>query len=92
MRLLHEACLACYSTGFFFFFLQDVYLCNYSKGNSSFVINVIIFFLKEGKKKFDKETEKYYTLLEKHLNLSSKKKESFLQEVIFHSILTYVLM
>ncbi|KAK3523924.1 hypothetical protein QTP70_016730 [Hemibagrus guttatus] len=35
---------------------------------------------KEGKKKFDKETEKYYTLLEKHLNLSSKKKESFLQE------------
>ncbi|XP_076835628.1 rho GTPase-activating protein 42 isoform X2 [Brachyhypopomus gauderio] len=35
---------------------------------------------KEGKKKFDKETEKYYTLLEKHLNLSSKKKEAFLQE------------
>ncbi|KAI5622465.1 rho GTPase-activating protein 42 isoform X1 [Silurus asotus] len=35
---------------------------------------------KEGKKKFDKETEKYYTLLEKHLNLSSKKKESLLQE------------
>ncbi|KAK1788298.1 hypothetical protein P4O66_016737 [Electrophorus voltai] len=35
---------------------------------------------KEGKKKFDKETEKYYSLLEKHLNLSSKKKEAFLQE------------
>ncbi|XP_031427344.1 rho GTPase-activating protein 42 isoform X2 [Clupea harengus] len=35
---------------------------------------------KEGKKKFDKETEKYYTVLEKHLNLSSKKKEAFLQE------------
>ncbi|XP_072518821.1 rho GTPase-activating protein 42 isoform X3 [Salminus brasiliensis] len=35
---------------------------------------------KEGKKKFDKETEKYYTVLEKHLNLSSKKKESFLHE------------
>ncbi|XP_036379556.1 rho GTPase-activating protein 42-like isoform X2 [Megalops cyprinoides] len=35
---------------------------------------------KEGKKKFDKETEKYYSVLEKHLNLSSKKKESFLQE------------
>ncbi|KAL2095129.1 hypothetical protein ACEWY4_009848 [Coilia grayii] len=35
---------------------------------------------KEGKKKFDKETEKYYTVLEKHLNFSSKKKESFLQE------------
>ncbi|XP_063060017.1 rho GTPase-activating protein 42 isoform X2 [Engraulis encrasicolus] len=36
--------------------------------------------VKEGKKKFDKETEKYYTVLEKHLNLSSKKKEAFLQE------------
>ncbi|KAJ7990094.1 hypothetical protein DPEC_G00296720 [Dallia pectoralis] len=35
---------------------------------------------KEGKKKFDKETEKYYTVLEKHLALSSKKKEAFLQE------------
>lgn len=71
------------------FFSQGVYLCNYAKGNSSFVISIIIFFffLKEGKKKFDKETEKYYTLLEKHLNLSSKKKESFLQEVTFHSIL-----
>ncbi|XP_060734732.1 rho GTPase-activating protein 42-like isoform X2 [Tachysurus vachellii] len=35
---------------------------------------------KEGKKKFLKESEKYYTSLEKHLNLSSKKKESSLQE------------
>ncbi|XP_026865913.2 rho GTPase-activating protein 42 isoform X2 [Electrophorus electricus] len=35
---------------------------------------------KEGKKKFDKETEKYYSTLEKHLNLSSRKKESCLQE------------
>uniref|UniRef100_A0AAZ3QNM5 Rho GTPase-activating protein 42 n=1 Tax=Oncorhynchus tshawytscha TaxID=74940 RepID=A0AAZ3QNM5_ONCTS len=34
----------------------------------------------EGKKKFDKETEKYYTVLEKHLALSSRKKEPFLQE------------
>ncbi|GAA6104145.1 rho GTPase-activating protein 42 isoform X1, partial [Tachysurus ichikawai] len=34
----------------------------------------------EGKKKFLKESEKYYTSLEKHLNLSSKKKESSLQE------------
>ncbi|KTG33841.1 hypothetical protein cypCar_00033398 [Cyprinus carpio] len=34
----------------------------------------------EGKKKFDKETEKYYTVLEKHLSLSSRKKESLLQE------------
>ncbi|KAF6080503.1 Rho GTPase activating protein 26 [Phyllostomus discolor] len=35
---------------------------------------------KEAKKKYDKETEKYYGVLEKHLNLSSKKKESQLQE------------
>ncbi|XP_053312489.1 rho GTPase-activating protein 42 [Spea bombifrons] len=35
---------------------------------------------KDGKKKFDKESEKYYSVLEKHLNLSSKKKESHLQE------------
>ncbi|XP_062274963.1 rho GTPase-activating protein 42 isoform X1 [Scomber scombrus] len=35
---------------------------------------------KEGKKKFDKETEKYYSTLERHLNLSSKKKETYLQE------------
>ncbi|CAL8374911.1 unnamed protein product [Gadus morhua 'NCC'] len=34
----------------------------------------------EGKKKFDKETEKYYSTLERHLSLSSKKKDSFLQE------------
>uniref|UniRef100_A0A8C7I606 BAR domain-containing protein n=1 Tax=Oncorhynchus kisutch TaxID=8019 RepID=A0A8C7I606_ONCKI len=33
-----------------------------------------------GAAKFDKETEKYYTVLEKHLALSSRKKEPFLQE------------
>ncbi|KAF7218745.1 rho GTPase-activating protein 42 isoform X2 [Nothobranchius furzeri] len=35
---------------------------------------------KDVKKKFDKETEKYYSTLERHLNLSSKKKEAYLQE------------
>ncbi|NWV43178.1 RHG42 protein, partial [Grantiella picta] len=35
---------------------------------------------KDGKKKFDKESEKYYSILEKHLNLSAKKKESHLQD------------
>uniref|UniRef100_A0A672LMZ3 Rho GTPase-activating protein 42 n=1 Tax=Sinocyclocheilus grahami TaxID=75366 RepID=A0A672LMZ3_SINGR len=45
-------------------------------GNS----NLFFFFLKEGKKKFDKETEKHYMVLEKHLSLSSRKKESLLQE------------
>ncbi|NXO28230.1 RHG10 protein, partial [Cisticola juncidis] len=36
--------------------------------------------VKEEKKKFDKETEKNYSLLEKHLNLSARKKELQLQE------------
>ncbi|XP_075887533.1 rho GTPase-activating protein 42 [Nelusetta ayraudi] len=36
--------------------------------------------VKEGKKQFDKETERYYSVLEKHLSLSSKKKESSLHE------------
>ncbi|XP_023197973.1 oligophrenin-1 [Xiphophorus maculatus] len=35
---------------------------------------------KEKKKKFEKEGEKYYSLLDKHLNISAKKKESQLQE------------
>uniref|UniRef100_A0A8C6S8T0 Rho GTPase activating protein 42b n=1 Tax=Neogobius melanostomus TaxID=47308 RepID=A0A8C6S8T0_9GOBI len=35
---------------------------------------------KDGKKKFDKETEKYYSVLERHLGLSSRKKETYLQE------------
>uniref|UniRef100_A0A3P8VZS2 Rho GTPase-activating protein 26 n=1 Tax=Cynoglossus semilaevis TaxID=244447 RepID=A0A3P8VZS2_CYNSE len=35
---------------------------------------------KEAKKKFDKETEKYCAVLEKHLSLSAKKKESHLHE------------
>ncbi|XP_034034637.1 oligophrenin-1-like [Thalassophryne amazonica] len=35
---------------------------------------------KEKKKKFEKESEKYYSQLDKHLSLSSKKKESQLQE------------
>ncbi|XP_075457172.1 rho GTPase-activating protein 26 isoform X4 [Ascaphus truei] len=35
---------------------------------------------KEVKKKYDKETEKYCSVLEKHMNLSSKKKEVHLQE------------
>lgn len=45
-----------------------------------FVMPFVDFF-QEGKKKFDKETEKYYSTLERHLNLSSRKKEAYLQEV-----------
>uniref|UniRef100_A0A671KJ18 Rho GTPase-activating protein 26 n=1 Tax=Sinocyclocheilus anshuiensis TaxID=1608454 RepID=A0A671KJ18_9TELE len=35
---------------------------------------------KEAKKKYDKDTEKYCTVLEKHLSLSAKKKEAHLHE------------
>ena len=37
--------------------------------------------LQEGKKKFDKETNKFCVSLERHLNLSTKKSENSLQEV-----------
>ncbi|XP_032701470.1 oligophrenin-1 isoform X2 [Lontra canadensis] len=39
-----------------------------------------IGFTKERKKKFEKDGERFYSLLERHLHLSSKKKESQLQE------------
>ncbi|XP_053555001.1 oligophrenin-1 [Bombina bombina] len=35
---------------------------------------------KDRKKKFDKDSEKFYSLLDRHLHLSSKKKETQLQE------------
>ncbi|XP_067327593.1 oligophrenin-1 isoform X2 [Anolis sagrei] len=35
---------------------------------------------KERKKKFEKDGERFYSMLDRHLNLSSKKKESQLQE------------
>ena len=37
--------------------------------------------LKAERKKYEKETEKYYSSLEKLLNMSAKKKEPQLQEV-----------
>ena len=46
-----------------------------------FTLSLLSSFCQEAKKKYDKETEKYCGVLEKHLNLSSKKKESQLQEV-----------
>ncbi|XP_062440541.1 oligophrenin-1 isoform X1 [Rhea pennata] len=39
-----------------------------------------IGFTKERKKKFEKDGEKFYSMLDRHLHLSSKKKESQLQE------------
>ncbi|XP_053129642.1 oligophrenin-1 [Hemicordylus capensis] len=59
-----------------------------------------IGFTKERKKKFEKDGEKFYSMLDRHLSLSSKKKESQLQEadlqvdkerhVFFESSLEYV--
>lgn len=51
------------------------------------IMSLNYFFLQEGKKQFDKETERYYSVLEKHLSLSSKKKDSHLQEVKLSSSL-----
>lgn len=45
------------------------------------VFRALCGFFQDGKKKFDKETEKYYSTLERHLSLSSRKKEAYLQEV-----------
>lgn len=42
---------------------------------------VSVFVPQEAKKKYDKETEKYCAVLEKHLSLSARKKESHLHEV-----------
>uniref|UniRef100_A0A673HJ54 Rho GTPase-activating protein 26 n=1 Tax=Sinocyclocheilus rhinocerous TaxID=307959 RepID=A0A673HJ54_9TELE len=41
---------------------------------------ICILIPQEAKKKYDKETEKYCTVLEKHLSLSAKKKEAHLHE------------
>lgn len=57
----------------FFYFKLPVML------DQMFYLTMLVF--QDGKKKFDKESEKYYSILEKHLNLSAKKKESHLQDV-----------
>ncbi|XP_072913991.1 oligophrenin-1 [Hemitrygon akajei] len=57
------------------------------QNSSNFLIKPLEIFkrdhigvAKEKKKKFEKESEKFYSLLDRHLSLSSKKKESHLQE------------
>lgn len=40
-----------------------------------------LHLLKAERKKYEKETEKYYSSLEKLLNMSAKKKDAQLQEV-----------
>lgn len=46
-----------------------------------FIFFFLFDLLKAEKKHYEKETEKYYSSLEKLLNLSAKKKEPQLQEV-----------
>lgn len=46
-----------------------------------FFKSLFVYLKKEAKKKYDKETEKYCAVLEKHLSLSARKKESHLLEV-----------
>lgn len=45
------------------------------------ITSSVILVVQEKRKKFEKDSEKYYSLVDKHLNLSVKKKESQLQEV-----------
>lgn len=54
----------------------DYFVCHQNK--SSFFL---FYLFQEAKKKYDKETEKYCAVLEKHLSLSARKKESHLHEV-----------
>lgn len=51
------------------------------KKKIKFTLTVPHFVLQEKRKKFEKDSEKYYSQVDKHLNLSAKKKESQLQEV-----------
>lgn len=55
-------------------------VCSYLEiANNWFCFNLL--HLQERKKKFEKDGEKFYSMLDRHLHLSSKKKESQLQEV-----------
>lgn len=47
----------------------------------AFIFLFTLFFRQEKKKKFEKDSEKYYSQVDKHVNLSAKKKETQLQEV-----------
>jgi len=44
------------------------------------------------RKRYEKETEKYYSSLEKLLNMSAKKKEPQLQEVLYISFFPHTWM
>lgn len=47
----------------------------------AFIFILTLCVWQEKKKKFEKDSEKYYSQVDKHVNLSAKKKETQLQEV-----------
>lgn len=53
--------------------------------NFILLLYIIYLILKEEKKKFDRETERVYGLVESHMKTSHKKKDTILQEVSFLS-------
>lgn len=70
-------------------FLFDLFIRNgfseldhfHSSFQSYFLSFIGLLMFQDRRKKFEKESEKYYSQLDKHMNLSSKKKETQLQEV-----------
>lgn len=48
---------------------------------SYMLLHLPLYLLKAERKRYEKETEKYYSSLEKLLNMSAKKKEPQLNEV-----------
>lgn len=60
-------------------------MCSESVGQRKKSIYFPIYLVcvwQEKKKKFEKDSEKYYSQVDKHVNLSAKKKETQLQEVL----------
>lgn len=79
-------------TGVPYLLLKWNMICSNTRAFDSFVTKtnqyyILMFLLlplylhKAERKKYEKETEKYYSSLEKLLNMSAKKKDTQLQEV-----------
>uniref|UniRef100_A0A8C8GFB0 Oligophrenin 1 n=1 Tax=Oncorhynchus tshawytscha TaxID=74940 RepID=A0A8C8GFB0_ONCTS len=72
--------MSCNFFVFFFFLVQVQNACDLLIKPLEKFRKEQIGVTKERRKKFEKESEKYYSQLDKHLNLSAKKKETQLQE------------
>lgn len=59
-------------------------MCGWSQWDrkQAFVFIFTLCVRQEKKKKFEKDSERYYSQVDKHVNLSAKKKETQLQEVL----------